>query len=324
MNRREFLVATGSALAAAGCQTVPTVVAPARVVRTPYRGWTDALTLQNGVAEVVVVPSVGRVMQFGFTGRPGVFWENPELLGKAMPADPWQAAVGSFGGDKTWPAPQSVWNWPPPDIFDRSALTGTVEGTGTVLLTSPVSPRFGIRTERRITLDPRAPVLRIQTTYHKVTGDPVDCAVWIITQLRDPERAFLAVPAGSRFPTGWSNQWKMPAEQVTVRDGLVSVVRQPKGGFKVGNDGSSLLWVGAEDVLRIDLERESGALYPDEGCSAEIYTNGDPVPYVELETLGPLRRLAVGQSATATNTYRLFRRSGGDVWAEARRWMTAT
>ena len=50
-----------------------------------------------------------------------------------------------------------------------------------------------------------------------------------------------------------------------------------------------------------------GAEYPDEGSSAEVYTNSDPLKYVELEMLGPLQTLKVGDSVSQTNTYTLSR-----------------
>lgn len=319
MNRRHFLALAG---AAAGTAVAPALAAAAtggvKVSREPHRGWADALFLRNPLVEVVVVPSLGRVMQFRFRGGEDVFWENPALEGKPMPPDPWGASVGSFGGDKTWPAPQSLWNWPPPDAFDRLPVEGRIARDQSVVLVSPVGERFGIRTERHITLDPAEPVLRIRTTYHKEKGDPLECGVWVITQLRHPERVFLPIPAGSRFRTGWSDQWKVPAGLVTVEDGLVSLTRSPVASHKVGNDGNSLLWVGANDVLRIDTARVRGARYPDDGCSVEVYTNADPTAYVELETLGPLQRLASGRPISATNTYRLFRRTRPDAWAEAR------
>src|SRR5262245_53640386 len=55
----------------------------AKVTVTPgsYRGWPGAFILDNGKAVVVVVPSIGRVMQFGLKGEEGVFWENPKLYG---------------------------------------------------------------------------------------------------------------------------------------------------------------------------------------------------------------------------------------------------
>ena len=47
-----------------------------------YRGWADSYLLSNGTVEAVVVPAVGRVMQFHFIGEDDVFWENSALQGK--------------------------------------------------------------------------------------------------------------------------------------------------------------------------------------------------------------------------------------------------
>jgi hypothetical protein len=48
---------------------------------------------------------------------------------------------------------------------------------------------------------------------------------------------------------------------------------------------------------------ETGAVYADKGANYETYTAGT---YLELETLGPLRRLAPGESADHTETWQLF------------------
>ena len=48
---------------------------------------------------------------------------------------------------------------------------------------------------------------------------------------------------------------------------------------------------------------ETGAVYPDKGANYETYTAGT---YMEVETLGPLRRLAPGESADHTETWQLF------------------
>jgi len=53
--------------------------------------------------------------------------------------------------------------------------------------------------------------------------------------------------------------------------------------YKVGFEGSSLLWIGDKHALRIDSLRAQGAEYPDKGSSAEVYTNPDPLKYVELD-----------------------------------------
>jgi len=60
--------------------------------------------------------------------------------------------------------------------------------------------------------------------------------------------------------------------------------------------------------------------YPDNGCNTEIYTNpGTNAPYVELESLGPLYLLPVGQQREFVTTYTLFHRTTTDADAEARR-----
>jgi len=319
MHRREFLWMAAVMAPMAGC--VSSRAAAVRVERRPYAGWADAIWMENGAAWVVIVPSIGRVMQFGFAGRPGVFWENPKLLGKPMPADPWTAAVGSFGGDKTWPAPQSAWNWPPPDVFDQVALEARVEGNS-VLLTSPVSERFGIVTERRIRLAPNTADLTIETTYRKVAGDPVEVGVWVITQLKDPERVFFRASRDPKFEGGWSRQWKAPPELVRVEEGLVSMRREPKGSYKIGNDSKEILWVGSKEVLRIAVEAGDVGTPADEGCRVELYTNGGEADYVELETLGRLSRMQVGDVQRATNRYLLgHRTSPSGALGEARLWL---
>ena len=160
--------------------------------------------------------------------------------------------------------------------------------------------------------------MRIETTYEKVSGDPVEVGVWVITQAKDPDAVFLPIPAGSKFPAGTTTLWGVPTNHLSRVDGMLRLTRDRKDSHKIGNDGTSIVWVGPKELLRVDLPRVPGAAYPDDGCSMEIYTNPDPVPYVELETLGPVKTLRMGDRLSATNTYRLARRVTGNTSAEAK------
>ena len=71
--------------------------------------------------------------------------------------------------------------------------------------------------------------------------------------------------------------------------------------------------------MRIDSPRETKGEFPDQGSSAEIYTNPDPLPYVELELLGPLHPMKPGNRIQRHNTYTLQRRTEADAAAEARK-----
>jgi hypothetical protein len=90
---------------------------PNSALATNYHGWTGSVLLSNGLVEAIIVPEVGRIMQFRMAGETGPFWENSQILGGAPSPNIWNQFPGSFGGDKSWPAPQSLWGWPPPRGF---------------------------------------------------------------------------------------------------------------------------------------------------------------------------------------------------------------
>jgi hypothetical protein len=278
------------------------------------------------------------------------FWRNAALSGKAV--DPASNDWLNFGGDKSWPAPQSQWSqlegraWPPPAGFDaavnQAELPGNAGlGPNQMALVSPVDARYGIRVRRVITLDEKRPILTIETTFTKITGPEVRVSVWVVTQTRSPERVFAVVAAHSKFQKGIQLlSDTMPAN--LRRDGeLISFTRGPKNSAKIGVDGDTLIWVGKADesskgaglgtTLRIDTrtptDNQPDAEWPDQGCHAEIYTNpdnsdlGSGLTYVEMETLGSLRLLKQGESLTQTNIYRLRQRTETDPTAEARKML---
>jgi hypothetical protein len=282
------------------------------VVKTNYRGWRDSWVLSNGKVEVVVVPQIGRVMQFRLKDGENPFWENRKLDGK-LPnpqSQDWQ----NFGGDKTWPAPQSDWKqvtgreWPPPVGFDAMPMKIELTSNG-VKLISAIDPFYGIQTQRLIQLEPEKAVMTISTTYQKLRGKPKEVGIWVITQLQEPTIIYAALPKPSIFPEGYNQQSnKLPAD-LKVKDGILSLTRSATTSHKIGCDSSKLLWVGKEVAMRIDAPRIVGANYPDHGSSAEIYTNPNPDAYVELEFLSPLKKLQIGKSIHFTTTYTLIQRS---------------
>ena len=77
-----------------------------------------------------------------------------------------------------------------------------------------------------------------------------------------------------------------------------------------------MLWVGKDNSLRIDAAGGAGE-FPDNGCRTEIYTNADPLPYIEMETLGPLSIMKTGDVSTWSSTYSLLRRTQPSTDEEA-------
>ena len=304
------------------------------VTHSDFHGW-KAIVLRNRATELVVVPEIGRVMEFNLldgTGRtvPGPFWNNP-ALDKAMPADVegWR----NYGGDKAWPAPQSDWpkmigrGWPPPSGFDAVPFIATVKG-GRIQLLSPVDPNYGVRVRRTINLDSEKPVVTVKTTCEKVRGGPVRMSVWTITQLASPERAFILLPPHSQLAQGYTNLAPPMPNDLKVEGRLLSLSRDLSRKVKIGSDGTALLWVGGGVDLLLQnkaanvgsAKRGSEAEWPEQGSHSEIYTSpGDELKYIEFELLDRLLDLKPGQQASLEVVYTLIPRTQVEPAAEARK-----
>lgn len=284
------------------------------VARVSYHGWTNCYLIANGSVEAVVVPSIGRVMQLRLAGETeGVFWENRALDGQLHDAasEEWI----NFGGDKCWPAPQSGWftrqgrDWPPPATFDSRPLQAMAVDRG-VVLTSSIDPDFGIQFVRRVELDPQLPVMRIRTEFHKILGSPVRVGVWTITQMPEPERIFMLLPEGSRFGNGYVRLMEGEPNNLRMEGRMLSLTRHPRAYVKIGTESSSLVWMGTRSVVRVDTDYSPGE-YPDGGCVTEVYTNPDPLPYVELEVMSPLADMCAGDCIDQATIYSVTPRPAG-------------
>jgi hypothetical protein len=292
------------------------------VTRTFWHGWPGCYLIANDSVEAIVVPAIGRVMQLRLKGEiEGPLWENRALDGQQ--SEPASTEWINFGGDKSWPAPQTDWplhqgrEWPPPPGFDSGPVEA-VAGERGVVLTSHAEPDYGIQVTRQVELDAEQPVMRIRTEFRKLLGPPVTVGVWSITQLQDPERVFIPLREESKMRGGFIRLIEAEPEGLRIEGGLLSLVRHKIEPIKIGTDASSMVWVGSAAVLRIDAEEGPGE-YPDGGSVAQVYTNPDPVPYVELETQGPLATMSAGDRIERTTTYTIMARSTADAEAEARK-----
>lgn len=291
---------------------LPAVAAPAtrpadavRVSPIEYHGWKHAYSLRNGVCELIVVADVSRVMSFKLIDGQNLLWENPELAGKTFPADPraWQ----NIGGDKLWPTQQNLfgkftgigYDWPPPWPWDAGPSEARVVEGG-VRLTLQDDPRFGAHAMREFTLDPERPLVHVRQWIEKTAGAPAQMTVWTVTQVNDPEAAWLPSPRGQ-----YTNQGPK-SEKIVVRDGRVILGREQEKGLKIGIPvGKEMGYVAAQFaapasggrrvVLVLSHETPEVPDYPDKGLQAELYTSPVKVAkYTELELLSPLLKLEAG------------------------------
>ena len=288
-----------------------------------YQGLKDSYSLSNSEVEAVIVPAIGRIMQFRFLGEENIFWEDSQIYGKIPNPNPKSEEWDNFGGDKTWPAPQSKWesitniSWPPPVTFDSVPVQIKAE-KNELMLISEVDPFYGIRFERKITLEPNLPIMNITTTFEKVKGDSQQVSVWTITQFNEPVSVFAKIPENSIFPQGYNKQSDELPANLKIEDGILSLTRDENRASKIGSDASTLLWMGKNVAVRMDSTRIDNAIYPDNNSNSEIYTNYNPKAYVELEFLSPLKTLEVGEKMDLTVKYTLTKTTSENIEEQVR------
>lgn len=289
-----------------------------------YHSWPTALYISNGLVEAMIVPAVGRIMQFGFfgAGELGVFYQNRELDGESPNAS--KMSYKFFGGDKTWPAPQSDWSaiigqdsdWPPPTHFE--VMTPYISENGAeVLMKSAVDPFYGIQVSRRIRLLPGEPRMHVTTTFEQITSITNQVSVWVVSLFNNPERIFVPVAENSIFTNGYHVMNEPPPLDLVVSNNLISFSNNTQHS-KIGSDSDRLLGLGAAVSLEVSAPRIPHVVYPDSGSSVEVFTEANR-NYVELELLGPLTQLLPGQSISLEMNYTLHERVLSDPQLEAER-----
>ncbi len=320
-------------LACAGCTAMGTVgragdAAPSstetagakvKVEKVEFMGWKDSFRLSNGACEMVIVPSIGRVMHFGPAGGENLIWVDAKLAGKiaAKPDNQWH----NFGGDKVWPADQAVWGWPPVYEFDCAPAVAE-EIPGGVRVTGQVSPRFGAHYVREFVMDPVKPLVYIRQHHVKAQATmgkdeqkdqevAVPLTIWSVTQVKKPVYSMLQLgdatttaPAATspgagftKFPQGFV------ASRFKLGQTVLALENDEKGATKVGvppDKDYANGWVAAvyDKVMLVESHGlVKGAKYPDNGCPSELYAAGAGMgSYVELELLSPLKDMKKGDT----------------------------
>jgi hypothetical protein len=271
-----------------------------------YHGWSGVYRLTNGTVDLIFVPQIGRILRYGYVGERNVLWENAALAGKTTDLSRAGADWQNYGGDKLWPAPQSAWGWPPDPVSDSGAQTVQVLPNKTLLVTGPVSVKYGVRFQREITLNPSGTGVTLRNTMTNVGSDTKEWGIWEVAQADDPEETLFAASDEKRFPGGYKSfgDQKPAAGQVRVEGGLVKIRRRADHNAKIGGRSAGS-WIESRWGalrFRVAADLPKAGDYPDGGCGQEIYTSDDPNRYVEMELLAPVQKLDAGAS-TRINTH---------------------
>lgn len=280
---------------------------------TTFRGWTDAVRMGNGQVELVAVADIGpRILSFGFSGGENLLFVREEFAGQRG-GDTWR----NYGGHRLWIAPEDVTRTYVPD----NAPGELFRDGDALLLLSPPESRTGIRKSVRVTMDPTTPRVHLSHRIENCGARDIECAPWALTVMAPGGTGVCPLPTKSH-PDGFlPNRPFALWPYSDFSDGRYQIGRRAvllhqRSGFEEARMKAKIglacpagwcAYTHPEGLLVKRFEHEEGAVYPDFGCSVEMFTNN---LMFELETLGPIRRVPPGSALTHHETWELHEAGG--------------
>lgn len=271
-------------------------------------GW-NTFVMQNGYVTTATVPAIGaRVMKYDLTDHSQIYVNSSELGNTYSPGT--FGGWPNFGGYKVWPAPQTVWNWPPPPTLDYGAYTCEIvtetDDSVAIFVSSPVEKYTtpNLHLERKMTMYRSTSRIQLKQTIVNEGTTGQEWSVWDITQCivnhpneNDFENFHVYFPLNPRSIFGSegiktsasSSAWK---GEIAPGIYCVQFLPENKKIFADAPEG----WVAYCDLLEgytyvKTYPVYTGEDYPDDGANVEVWISSGPL-YLEVEVLGPIREIA--------------------------------
>ena len=268
----------------------------------------EAFQLSDGRCAAVVVPKLGgRIVSYGLIGGTNFIWTGEPGAEK-------KPVTQSWGGDKTYIGPHTMWHftlprmWPPP-APDATEHTAEPLADGRLRTISPPWESYGgARITREYGFDAKGDFV-ITHTIGKVSGSTLIGAVWDITQTIPTPRVFVPLNAASPYADHFFLfDFAKPKTDIGARvlsPTLLQIEPITGAGFKLGAHPPQPALAAVKDgVAFVQHADPQPGQYPEgadgAGLSVEVYHHHAPGAgeYVELELLSPLHRLDEGATLT--------------------------
>ncbi len=272
-----------------------------------YCGWQRNVRLANKAVELIATLDVGpRIIHLAVPGGRNVMKTYPAMLGKRG-EKAWQIR----GGHRLWFAPED----PVATYFpDNGPVDAVAIRSGVRLRAAPETPN-GIQKEIDVVLDGARPHVRLVHRIRNVGRRTVELAPWALSVMAPGGTAVIGLPPRGRHPRDLlPNQHIVLWPYTDLGDPRLTLgarailLRQkaPTQPEKIGlsnPEGWAAYAVhGCLFVKRFAFDPK--ATYPDVGCNTEMFTNSD---MLEVESLGPIVRLAAGRKVEHVEDWWLFR-----------------
>ncbi|MDX2153793.1 MAG: hypothetical protein SFV54_23830 [Bryobacteraceae bacterium] len=292
--------------------------AAVKVEKVAYQGWPNCYRVTNGEVEVVVTSDIGpRIMRYAFVGGRNFFAEFKDALGKSGEKE-WVAR----GGHRIWIGPEDpVYTYAP----DNAPVQVRVTPDG-LEATQPVEPLTGV--EKQIVVKMASTGGKVEVI-HRLTNRgamPLEFAAWALTMMAPGGVGVTGLPPRGTHPkdlapanplvmwpyTDLSDpRWVFTSKYIVLKQDPAAKSPQKIGHWNPDTWGAYLL--GGEAFLKRYKPVEA-ARHPDFGTSYQTFTNAE---MLEIETMGPLVKLAPRKTVEHVEQWSLHRGVKGEKWTDA-------
>ena len=284
--------------------------------RVEYLGQPNCYRISDGALELIVTTDIGpRVISYGFVGAENILGEVPSEIIRTDFGDfkPW-------GGHRLWTAPEAN---PRSYVPENDPIEYEIVDANTIRLTKQPDEHTRIEKEMTVSLEADGSV----AIRHRLTNRGVweiELAAWALTIMNGggevilPQEPFKSwdeelLPARPLVLWHYTDlsdpRWTIDGKYIRLRSDETLPAPQKIG---ICNKQGWAAYMRAQTLFIKFFDYEEGASYVDYGSNNETYTAGN---FIELESLGPQRRLAPGESTLHTERWHLFK--GVDAGDEA-------
>ncbi|MDZ4797314.1 MAG: hypothetical protein SGI92_04075 [Bryobacteraceae bacterium] len=289
------------------------------VEKTEYKGWPNCYRISNGEVELIVTTDVGpRVMRFGFVGGQNLFKEFADQMGKSAERE-WMPR----GGHRIWFAPEdSQLTY----ALDNAPVLVEVRQDG-IGLVQPVEPETGLQKTIIVQLAASGTAVTVQHRLTNKGAKPWTFAPWALTMMAPGGHGITGFPPRGKHPevlaptnplVMWAfsdlsdPRWTFLKKYLVLRQDPKATGQPTKLGlFNPHTWGAYLL---GSDLFVKQYTAVAGKQYPDYNCSWETFTNAE---ILELETLGPLETVGVGDTLRHEERWSLHKNVKVGEWTDA-------
>ena len=287
-----------------------TLNAATRIEKIPYQGWKNCYKMTDGQMELVITGDVGpRVIRFGFAGGQNLFKEFKEQLGKSREPK-WQAR----GGHRVWVAPEVAENISPITYsVDNGPVKIELRGD-TIVATQPLEKEVGLQKQMEVRMYDG----KVDVTHRITNHNPwaIELSPWTLTMMAQGGVGITGLPPRGTHPEVLAPtnplvifafthlndpRWKFTKRYIMLRQDPKNALPQKVGTWNKETWGAYSL---NGEVFLKRYQADPSKTYPDMGASYETFTNAD---FLELETLGPMTKLAPGQTVEHVERWTLHK-----------------